>query len=762
VSLGLGIGVNTALFSLGVGFLLGVPSVRDAGSVVSVRVSGNSHSPEKVIDFIRSSGLFQDVAGEDEEAFANFNDGSVTRRVFAVYTTKNYFTALGVPMLYGRGILPSDPDEVAVLNYDFWRKRFDGDPSAVGRIANLDGRMCVIVGVLPEGHRTLDGFGLSPDLYLPRYLADTTLAMYARLKPGMTLPEARAGLVTVATRMDESMPERSKYSRGVSVSHIGGTARMREQTETLAVGLFFALLMGVAGLVLSIACLNVASLLLARASARRRELAIRLALGAGRGRLMQQFLAESLLLSLLGAGFGLALAQITATLLARVQLPLPIPLRFRAAPDWRVAAYAALLTAFAVFACGLLPAWQSLRESIATDLHREGRMRLRRTLVAAQIAISVVVLTTGFLFLRNLMEGAALSPGFDVRRTVRADVYLPPAGFSDPQKKTAYINRALDELAAIPGIESVAAAHLIPFIDNASYGSPITFPDNRQDVRAFFKWNAVTPGFFQAMGIPIRQGRTFSGADAGGKTVVVNPTFVRRFLGGRPPIGTVFLWGLEGKTPYRIVGVAEGTKTLTIGEEQQPQLYEPLAQIVDDRLRIQFVMRSAIPPALQLSAVRGVLHRIEPMAGAEVETMFSSIGLAFVPSQVGAALLGSMGLLGLALAMTGLYGVMAYSVARRTREIGVRIALGATRRDISRMVLRESAGLTVGGCAAGLAIALFVTKPLAMFLAPGLKPADPLSFAAVALVMILTGLSAAMGPVRRAITVDPNAALRED
>jgi hypothetical protein len=264
------------------------------------------------------------------------------------------------------------------------------------------------------------------------------------------------------------------------------------------------------------------------------------------------------------------------------------------------------------------------------------------------------------------------------------------------------------------------------------------------------------------MGIPIRQGRTFSDADAGGKTVVVNPTFVRRFLGGRQPIGTVFLWGLEGKTPYRIVGVAEGTKTLTIGEEQQPQLYEPLAQIVDDSLRIQFVMRSAIPPALQLSAVRGVLHRIEPMAGAEVETMFSSIGLAFVPSQVGAALLGSMGLLGLALAMTGLYGVMAYSVARRTREIGVRIALGATRRDISRMVLRESAGLTVGGCAAGLAIALFVTKPLAMFLAPGLKPADPLSFAAVALVMILTGLSAAVGPVRRAITVDPNAALREE
>jgi predicted permease len=762
VSLGLGIGVNTALFSLGVGFLLSQPSVRDPGSVVAVRVAGNSNLPEKVIRFIQSSGLFEDVAGEDPEAFANYNDGSQTSRVFAVFATKNYFTALGVPMLYGRGFAAGDPDEVTVVSNGFWRKRLSGDPAAIGRTINLDGRLCTVVGILPEGHRTLVGFGFSPDVYLPAYLEGASLAMYARLKPGVSLAEARAGLLTVAKRMDESMPERSKYARGVSVSHIGGSARLREQTEMLAVGLFFALLLAVAGLVLSIACVNVASLLLARASARRRELAIRLALGAGRGRLMQQFLAESLLLSLLGAGFGLALAQITATLLAAVELPLPLPLRFRAAPDWRVAIYAALLTAFAVFACGLLPAWQSLRESIATDLHREGRMRLRRTLVAAQIAVSVVVLATGFLFLRNLMEGAALSPGFDLRRTVRADVYLPPSGFSDPQKKTAYISRALDELAAVPGIERVAAARLIPFTDNTSYGSPITFADNHQMVQAFFKWNAVTPEFFQAMGIPIRQGRTFSDADAGGKTVIVNTTFVRRYLGGRQPIGTVFLWGAQGKTPYRIVGVAEGTKTMTIGEEQQPQLYEPLAQIVDDRLRIQFVMRSAIPPALQLNAVRGVLHGIEPMAGAQVETMFSSIGLAFVPSQVGAALLGSMGLLGLALAMTGLYGVMAYSVARRTREIGVRIALGATRGDISRMVLRESAGLTVGGCAAGLAIALFVTRPLAMFLAPGLKPADPLSFAAVALVMLLTGLSAAVGPVRRAITVDPNAALRED
>jgi hypothetical protein len=273
---------------------------------------------------------------------------------------------------------------------------------------------------------------------------------------------------------------------------------------------FFALLLAIVGLVLLIACVNVASLLLARASARRREIAIRLALGAGRGRLLQQLLADSLLLCVLGAGFGLALSQITATLLARIQLPLPIPLRLQIEPDWRVAAYAALLTSFAVLACGLLPAWQSVKESIAPDLHRERKLRLRRTLVAAQIATSVIVLATGFLFLRNLIDSSAISPGFDVRHTVRADVNLPPASYSDVKKKTAYIHQVVRELAALPGIETVAAARLIPFTDNNSFGSTLSFPDNNQQVHVEFRYNAVTPEFFQAMDIPIRQGRTFS------------------------------------------------------------------------------------------------------------------------------------------------------------------------------------------------------------------------------------------------------------
>jgi predicted permease len=759
LSLALGIGVNAAMFSLGVEFLFSEPSVRDAGSLVSIRLGGNSNSPEEAIDFLAASGLFQAVMGEDLEAFSNFNDGTETHRVFAVYTTKNYFTGLGVPMLYGRGILPTDPKEVAVLRYQFWRKYFNRDPSVIGRSINLDGRACTIVGILREHHRTPVGFGFSPDVYMPRWLDTTNLAIYARLKPGMPLAEARAGLDTVAKRMDAVKPTTYKYAQNISVSPIAGYARFSAQPETMTIGFFFAVLLAITGLVLLIACANVASLLLARASARRGEIAIRLALGASRGRLLQQFLAESILLALLGAVFGLALSQVTATLLARIQLPIPIPIYLQITPDWRVAAYCTLLTTLATLVCGLLPALQSVKESIAPNLKRESKLRLRRALVIAQIATSVIVLTTGFLFLRNLLDANSISPGFDVRHTLRADVNLPPSSYTNAQRKANYIDEVLRELAIIPGMESVAAAHLTPFTDNVSFGSRLTFPDNGQQTEAYYKWNAVTPAFFQAMGIPIRRGRTFSTADRGEQVVIVNRTFVERFLGNRPPIGTALLWG-EGKTPHRIIGVVEGTKTITIGEEPQPQLYEPLGPISNDRFRIQFVMRSAIPPALQLDAVRRTLHRIDPMAGAEVETMYSGIGLAFLPSQVGAVLLGSIGILGLLLATVGLYGVMGYSVVRRTREIGIRIAIGATREDISRMVLLDSARLTLAGSTIGLLIALFLTRPLAMFLVPGLKPADPLSFGAVLIIMILTGVLAAWGPVRRAMAVDPNTSLR--
>jgi hypothetical protein len=318
----------------------------------------------------------------------------------------------------------------------------------------------------------------------------------------------------------------------------------------------------------------------------------------------------------------------------------------------------------------------------------------------------------------------------------------------------------VEALKAVPGIEAVAAARIVPFTDSTRFHGDLTLPESGERVAAWFHWNAVTPEYFRAMGIPVRQGRSFSEADRGSMAAVVNEAFVRRYLRNQPAAGRTILWGPEGKTPYRIVGVVAGTKNLTIGEDDLPQLYEALSQIDNRRNRIQFVMRSATPPVSQLEPVRQALREIEPAAGAEVATMYSSIGLALLPSQVGAALLGSVGVLGLLLALVGLYGTMVYSVARRTHEIGLRIAVGATSRDISRMILGDSARMVAAGSLAGLIIAFFVTKPLAMFLVPGLRPADPISYAGVALLLGITGVLAAWGPARRAVAIEPAASLR--
>jgi len=737
--------------------------VRDAGSLVAIRLGGNSHSKPLVLDFLRESGAFQNVAGENEESYINWNNGEETRPVYSVQTTKNYFSALGVPVARGRGWSPDDSNQVAVLGYHFWRTRFNEDPSIVGRPIQLDGRPYTVLGILPESHRTLMGYGFSPDVYVPRSLDDAGLAVYARVKPGMSIKGAKAALRTVAERLDREFPNPDwKYANRLRVVAIAGFARLRQDGDATMIGFFFASLLVVVGLVLLIACVNVAGLLLARASARRQEIAIRLALGASRGRLLQQLLAESLLLSLAGAGLGFFLAQLVAKSVAAIRLPLPVPIRLHIEPDWRVAGYAAVLAIAATVVCGLLPAWQSLKDSLTTDLRRERKLRLRRGLVVAQVAVSFVVLATASLFVQNLLRSTAIGPGFDVRQTLRAEVHLPPRSYADTRLVNDYLDRAVRELQSIPGIEAAAAARILPFTDSTTQMTDFIFTDTGERLSTHFHWNAVSPDFFRAMDIPVLAGRPFSGADStGAKVVIVNKTFVDRYLGGRTPIGATFRW-VEAKATYQIVGVVPGTKNMTIGEDDWPQLYQPLLQIDNARTRVQFVLRSATLAGTQLSAVRQALRRIEPAAGVEVATLYSSIGLAFLPSQIGAVLMGSVGLLGLLLAAVGLNGVMAYSVVRRTREIGVRIAVGADSRKISRMILLESAQLLALGSLIGIGIALLVTRPLAVFFVPGMSPSDPLSFGSVLLVLASTGLLATLGPVRRALAIDPMTALRYD
>ncbi|HEY7333598.1 MAG TPA: ABC transporter permease [Bryobacteraceae bacterium] len=762
ISLMLGIGANLALFSLAVEFLLSEPSVRDARSVVGVRLGGNSNASYQVFEFLQASGVFADVAGEDPEASVNWNDGSETHPIFATFVTKNYFTSLGIPMAYGRGIGPRDPDEVVVLDNRFWRRNFGADPAIIGRAIELEGKTYTVAGILPRSHRALHGFGYSPDVYVPRYLDDTTLQMYARLRPGMTRDQALAAVRAVAARIDSVYPAPFKYATNVSVSPLMTLEEIAGDPQGIAIGLFFAALLIVAGLVLLIACINVANLLLARASARRREIAVRLSLGAGRGRLLQQLLVESLLLCVLGTGGGLILARAITASLEGIQLPIPIPIHLRIDVDWRIAIYAAILTVAATITCGLLPAWQSTKESIAPDLGRDRKMRLRRALVCGQVALSLIVLAIGFLFLRNLFRENQISPGFDLRHTIRANVNLPGRKFGESKQVESYADRGIRELEAIPGIDSAAAAFILPFNGNMVFGARIDFPDTGERENVFYHWNVVTPHYFRAMGIPLLKGRYFLPTDReGAKIAIVNRAFAERYLGAREPIGCVFTQGGPRKTEFRIVGVVEGTKNETLGEGDLAQMYQPMSQVENKgRRKLEFVVRSAIPPLEQLNAVRETLRRVEPDAGLEVSTLYSSIGFAILPSEIGAVLMGAIGLLGLVLASVGLYGIMAYSIARRTQEIGIRMALGATRGAISRMVLGDAARLVFTGSAIGLVIAVFVTKPLSMFLVQGLKPGDPLGFIVVVGVLAATGLAASWGPLRRALSIDPASSLR--
>lgn len=760
LSLSLGIGLNTAIFSLAVEFLLSQPSVRDAKSLVYVRQGGNSHVFPQTIDDLRRSGLFEDVVGENDQTLINFDNGAETKQIFAVQATRNFFAVLGVPVQLGRGWNESDPKEVVVLHPHFWRARLGGDPSVVGKAIRLDGRLYTVLGVLPDDYRSLTGYGYSPDILVPSYVDGTILAAYARLKPGMTIGQVNAATAALGERLHSEFPDRYELHQRLNATPVSGMARLQLEKQALTIGLFFLILLAGVGLVLLVACINVAGLLLARASARRQEIAIRLALGASRMRLLQQLMMESFLLSIAGAAMAFFFALVAAKGVAAISLPVPVPIRLHIQMDWRIVSYAALLAIASSISCGLMPALLSLKESLSEGVRRERKLRLRRVLVVGQIALSFIVLTTAALFVQNLLRTNAINPGFDVRHTVRAEVLLPVHRYTNGQTISPYVNRALDGLRSIPGVEGAAAARIIPFNDASNFGVTLAFTDSGEKEHAEFNWNAVTPDYFRVMQIPLLRGRAFGAQDKGvSKIVIVNDEFVRRYSDGREPLGRTFAWRDE-KTPYRIVGVVKATKNMTMGENPRAQLYEPLAQIVNDQPRIQFVVRSVVPPAGELEAVQQTLRRIEPAAGIEAETMFRAIGFAFLPSQVGAFLMGSIGALGLLLVMIGLYGVLAYSVARRRKEIGIRVAIGASPRSVSALVLREFALMLVLGVVIGVTISLFVTRPLTLFLVPGLSSSDPASFALAVAVLGLTSAVAVLGPVRRALSLEPLQCLR--
>lgn len=777
ISIALGVGANLAIFGLANSLLLSTPHAHRPDRLVHIRTNQGSHAPYRAWQQLNDSGVLTGIAGHQIEANVNWRGADAAVPIAPLLVTPNFFDVVGVPMAAGRGFTAADAarePRLAVVSHRFWMRRLRGDAAVVGSALVLNGAPYTIVGVTRSGLRSLPGYGIVPDVWLPitpalipnlEHPRDGHVQLVGRLHDGQERATARAALATVAGRLGGEFGEPN--AAGIrSVTPMGGFEQAREFKEVVA---FFGVLLVVTTLVLTIACVNVAGLLLARGTARRREIAVRLALGAGRARLVQQLLTEGLVLSLFGTIGAVLLVAAAGQLLPLISLPLPLPLEFHLTFDTRLAAFAGGLVIVSAMLCGLAPAWQATRPSVMpalklaapTYVHR--RLTLRNLLMIGQIAVSVLLLVTTLLFLRNLALAHTLSPEFDANRALLAQITFEE-GRQGPRAAPA-AESIVDRLGSLPGIEAAAFSDGIPLtIYTSETGTDIRIEGRDVPVRVDYAGNSVGPGYFRAMGIDIVRGREFASTDRKGAppVVIINEEFVRRYFEGRDPIDRhIFLPTDPEPTPAVVVGIAADSKYRTIGEGRVPALYTAYLQGGGTDRLVHVIARTGSPQA-SIAAVRQTILQMAPSAAATVEPMTAALAFAFLPSRIGAALVGMLGLLGATLAMVGLYGVISYAVARRTFEIGIRVALGAPREAVLRLVLSD-AGLLVGiGLLGGLGVAFVVTAPLAAFLVAELPARDPLSFAGSAVLLLSTSLLASWTPARRATRIAPALALRAE
>jgi predicted permease len=766
--LALGIGANTTIFNITTSFLFSQPSCRDNASLVAIWEGGNSGASLADFEFVRDAHLFAGMAGINPEREVNWRDGDRTSRFYAGTVTDDFFSTLGIPFLLGRGIAPGETN-TAVLSHRVWSGAFGGDPAILGRKLILDGRVYTIAGVLPANHVSIVGFGISPDIYIPVAQGDDNVQFYARMPKGMTRSVARARLLSLFAQLDRIHPKEGwqRTDRQTRVTGVTGLDLLQQMMPGLVVA-FFAMLLVVVGLVLLIACTNVASLLLARASSRSQELAIRLSLGAGRRRIVRHLLAESLLLSVLGSVAGLAIDIACAKSIDSLALPVPLPFHLVVSPDWRLLWYSLGIVFVSALLCGLLPALKAVRKDVSHALKQGERQtartwNLRSVLVAGQLSVSIVLLTTGFLFVHNLLRATSMNPGFDVRHTIWAYMRLVPARFNDADqtKQISLVRSALERLRALPGVDSAAITRRVPLNDNCVTGAALRTDLSAASVHAQYECNNVGPDYFRTIGIPLLRGREFTTADRQGSqpVAIVNESFARMVFGKTNPVGHTFVTDFANDKPKLIVGLVKDSRYFTLGEQQRLAVYEPyLAH--SEPINLHFLARTAGSPEALVKPITDALCGLDSTAAIETKPMSRALGLALLPSQAGAVMLGAMGILGLLLAAIGLYGVLLFSVSRRTREIGLRVALGATPSDVLRIIGRQSLALVGGGMLAGLALAFLVMQPLAMFLVPGLSTLDPTAVIAVMTVLGATALLASLAPAARALRIDPMVALR--
>lgn len=784
LSLALGIGANVTLFSLVNSiFFKGLPVERPDELVFLNRNTGPSNIPtNSYLDYRDVRDRNDVLTGLIAYRFTpiSFSRGGQNQRLWAYLATGNYFEVLGVRPAAGRFFGPEDDTKpgahpLAVLSYDCWQTRFGGDPGAIGQTVKLNQREYTVIGVAPRGFRGTELF-FAPDLWVPMMMAthlesysnwlhtrnDQNIWVLGRMKPGLTRQRVQAGLDAVAAQLAAEHPRLNEGLRFELTPP--GLAGSMLRKGTIA---FLAALSALTGMVLVIACTNLANLMLARGTDQRKETAVRLALGAGRSHLVRQFLTESLVLSVMGGALGFLITVWTVSALSRWRAPMDFTFQVNLEVDGTVAlfTFAASLSATLLF--GLAPALQSTRPDLVpalkndTALARLRRFELRDLLIGAQVAISILLLVASTLAVHSLRRSLELRPGFHPDGAATAGVHLALEGY-DTERGKAFQKRAIQMLESEPGIQSVAWTNGIPLTFNVSGSNPVAegIPEPKPADAIFTWYYQVSPHYFRTMGTRLLAGREIEWQDTPDRPLVavVNLAFAEKVFPGQDPLGRRFRMGSDAEL-YQVVGVVEDGKYLSLTDHNQPAIFLSALQRYSDYTVI--VARSPLAPQQTAALLRRKLLELDPaIVLFDVQPLRDVLALPTFPARLAAGALGGFGILSIILAATGLYGVMAYAVVRRTREIGIRMALGAAPRQVlatlmSRMSWVLAAGVMLGVTAAAAA---------ANFLAPLLYGVDPRDWQAYVSAVVLIGLialAAAWVPARRAIALDPAKALRE-
>ncbi len=785
LSIGLGIGANVTIFSMVSRFVLRPLPVGDPATLFALSTTHKgdrccNHFPMPVYqDVVDQARSFSGIAAYDELIPASIGGIGEPERVWGQAVTTNFFDVLELPMIHGRGFVTTDEKApVIVLGESLWRRHFNGDTLILGRTILLSGQNFTVVGIAPAAFRSVDQI-LDTQFWVPLGVADQLapnlppqssrefhwLSVVGRIRPGTSRTEVEAEMNTLADRYARIFPATDKDS-GFHVEAAGSLPPSMKTT----IFVFLAVLLAIAFLVLSIAGANVANLLFAQAAVRQREMAVRLALGATRARLRRQMLLESVLIALSGGVLGVLFSLWSTQALSAFHMPVPVPLDLSIAVDWRVLFFSFLLSVASGVLLGAAPAWAASHPSLANSLKgedaltRTGRFwNLRNVLVVAQIAMSVVVLSLTLLFLRNLQSAAGINIGFQPHGLLMLSVDPRVHGYS-AERTTVFLSQLQQRAMALPGVVSAVTTD-VPLLTGGNRSDGFTVVGQGSNDKAFTYADLymVSPGYFAALGIPQLAGHDFSNETATApKAAVINRAFAERLFGTANPIGQhVNGAGIN----YQVIGVVDNVKSRSLGEDARPLLYRLLNQSVANdpsMMGYTLVVKTARDPGALLDSLRRQVHALEPaMAIYNAETMDEHVRTAYVLPRLAAALFGIFGGIGVLLAAVGLYGVMSYSVSRRTREIGIRMALGAQTGTVEWLVLRQGMVLTLISVALGWPAAWMLAKLAAGFLY-GIQPHDALTFTIVPPFLIAIAIAACWIPARRAASVDPMQALRTE